>query len=110
MLRQTVRQGARMVIGRFFGLVFVVFGGLVLLRDLWASYTLQSWSPIALGQLWYDISRSSLMMTQAGIQRYVSVGAWDVIDQMLNVWACAALLLIGIFLMIGFRRRTDVIE
>jgi hypothetical protein len=99
-----------MIIGRFFGWVFLVCGLLVLARDCWASYDARTWAPIALGQLWYDISRSSLVLAQAGIQRYVSVRAWDVIDQMLSVWACAALLLIGIGLLIAFRRRQDVIQ
>ena len=99
-----------MIIGRFVGLVFLVAGALVLIRDLWATFVLHAWSPIALGQLWYDLNRTSLIMTQAGIQRYVSVRAWSVIDEMLAVWACVALLLAGLGLLIAFRRRTDIVE
>lgn len=99
-----------MIIGRFLGWVFLVCGVLVLARDFWASYEVRHWAPIALGQLWYDLNRTSLILTQAGIQRYVSVRAWDVIDQMLTIWAFLALMVIGIALLIAFRRRQDVVE
>ena len=99
-----------MIIGRFFGWIFLVCGVLVLVRDFWASFAIRHWAPIALGQLWYDLNRTSLIMAQAGIQRYVSVRAWSVIDQMLTMWACLALLLIGLALLIAFRRRQDVVE
>jgi hypothetical protein len=111
MLRNLAGRGAsRMIIGRFFGLFFVVVGTLVLVRDLWATFVLHSWSPIGLGQLWYDISQSSLVQVQAGTEHLMGVRAWDVIDAMLSIWAFLALLLIGIGLMIAFRRRRDVIE
>jgi hypothetical protein len=104
------RADGAMIIGRFLGLIFVVCGLAAFARDFWVSYQVRSWSPIALGQLWYDINRTSLIMAQAGIERYLSVRAWDIIDQMLTVWACVALLLIGVGLLIAFRRRQDVIE
>ena len=99
-----------MIVGRFFGWVFLVCGVLVLVRDFWASAKLGTWSSIALGQLWYDLSRTSLIMTQAGIQRYVSARAWDVIDQMLAIWAFVAFILIGIGLLVAFHRRRDIVE
>jgi hypothetical protein len=111
MLRKPAGRGAsRMIIGRFFGLFFVVVGSLVLVRDLWASFVLHSWSPVGLGQLWYDISQSSMNQIHAVVEADVGVRAWDVIDAMLSIWAFLALLLIGIGLMIAFRRRRDVIE
>jgi hypothetical protein len=99
-----------MIIGRFFGLLFAVLGILVLVRDLWAAYVLHSWSPIGLGQLWYDMSQSSMIEIQAAVESYIGVRAWAVIDAMLSIWAFLALLLIGIGLSIAFRRRRDVIE
>ena len=99
-----------MIVGRFFGRVFLVCGLSVLGRDFWASTKSGTWSSIALGQLWYDLNRTSLIMTQAGIQRYVSGRAWDVIDQMLAIWAFVAFFLIGIGLLVAFHRRRDIVE
>ena len=99
-----------MIVGRFFGLFFVICSVLALARDFWVSYQRQTWLPIPLGELWYDISRTTLVAIQVGTQRYIGEKAWAIIDAMLSVWAFVAFLLIGIGLMIAFRRRTDIVE
>lgn len=98
------------MIGRFIGWFFLLAGVLVLLRDFWVSFTLRHWTPIALGQLWYDIDRSSLVIAQAAVQRYIGLRAWSIIDAMLIVWASVALGVLGMALLVAFRRRHDVVE
>ncbi len=36
-----------------------------------------AWTPIAFGELWYDIDPGSLNLLQAGIQRNVHPDVWD---------------------------------
>jgi hypothetical protein len=99
-----------MIIGRFFGLLFVVFGILVLLRDLWASYVLRTWSPISLYLLWAALDPAGYGSAKATVQEFMGPRVWDIVDAMLVIWASVAFLAVGIALMIAFRRRRDVIE
>ena len=98
------------MIGRIVGWIFLVAGCFVLVRDFWVSFQVRHWAPIALGQLWYAIDRSSMVITQAAIQRYISVKAWYVLDALLVVWASLALIIIGMALLLAFRPRHDVPE
>jgi hypothetical protein len=94
------------VVGRILGWLFLATGSFVLVQDLWASLAVNRWAPIALGQLWYNADRSSLNLVQAVIQRYLSVVLWNnVLQPILLSWAFAVLIVIGLALLILFRRR-----
>jgi uncharacterized protein (UPF0212 family) len=54
-----------MIVGRVIGWIVVLAGGAVLVRDLVVRIDTKHWAPIALGQLWYQLNRSSLNLVQA---------------------------------------------
>jgi hypothetical protein len=100
-----------MAVGRLIGVFFVLFGIAVLGRDLWVAYAAHhTLSPIGLGQLWYQDSPSSLTEVQQAVEHDLGGRAWDVIAALMNVWAFLALMLIGVGLLIAFRRRLDIVE
>jgi hypothetical protein len=95
------------MIGRFIGWMLFLAGLSVLVRDVLASIDAKRWAPIALGQLWFDLNRSSLNLTQAIVQRYIHPFLWDpVIVTLLLCWAFAVLMVLGlVILAISSRRR-----
>ncbi|MTI17656.1 hypothetical protein E1162_10435 [Rhodobacteraceae bacterium RKSG542] len=54
-----------------------------LVLDLTKSIAAAAWITTSSGQLWFDISPSSLNAAQAGIQRHVSPLLWDPVLQWL---------------------------
>jgi len=100
-----------MIIGRIIGWLLFVAGLVVLLRDLVISFQVGYWAPIELGQLWYDLNRSSLYLTQAAIQGYGGRLLWDaIVATMLMFWAFAVFMLLGISLLGIFAPLRDRIE
>ncbi len=61
-----------MIVWRMLGLIVFLAGLSVLTRDVTHWFATKIWAPIALGQLWYELDRSSLNLAQAVIQRYGS--------------------------------------
>jgi hypothetical protein len=100
--------GAAMIVWRIIGWIVFLAGLSVLVRDVVAWFDTKIWAPIALGQLWYELDRSSLNLVQAVIQRYLSPFLWDrIILNILLCWASAVLIVIGasILLLTRARRR-----
>jgi hypothetical protein len=97
-----------MIIGRIIGWIFALAGLVVLVRDFVISFEVGYWAPIALGQLWYNIDRSSLHTTQEAIQYYSSREIWNTIDQtILMSWAFAVFMALGMSLLWIFATRLD---
>ncbi len=95
-----------MIVGRVIGWIFVLAGAAALARDVMVWVDTKAWAPIALGQLWYQLDRSSLNLVQAIIQRYVLAFLWDpIIVSVLLCWAFAVLMALGALLLFLFRRR-----
>jgi hypothetical protein len=97
-----------MIVGRLIGWVVFLAGGAVLVRDLLVWIDTGHWTPIALGQLWYQLNRSSLNLIQAVIQRYIHPFLWDpIIVSILLCWAFAVLMVLGLLILVifGIRRR-----
>jgi hypothetical protein len=87
---------AVMIVWRIIGWIIFLAGLSVLARDLIAWFDTKIWAPIAVGQLWYEIDRSSLNLVQAVVQRYVSPFLWDrIILNILLCWASALLIGLG---------------
>lgn len=85
-----------MIVWRIIGWVMFLAGLSLLARDLIAWFDSKIWAPVAVGQLWYEIDRSSLNLVQAVIQRYVSPFLWDrIIVNILLCWASALLIGLG---------------
>jgi hypothetical protein len=94
------------MIGRLIGWIFFLAGLAVLARDAFVWIETKQWAPIALGQLWFDLDRSSLNVTQAVVQRYIHPFLWDpIIVTILLSWAFAVLMILGVLLLVVFRKR-----
>src|SRR5262249_20938809 len=93
--------GGVMIVGRVIGWIALLFGAAVLVRDVLVWFDIKHWAPLALGQLWYDLNRSSLNFVQAVVQRYIHPFLWDpVIVSVLLFWAFAVLMAVGAVLLI----------
>ncbi|HKM71997.1 MAG TPA: hypothetical protein VKF83_12255 [Stellaceae bacterium] len=95
-----------MIVGRLIGWILLLAGGAVLVRDGLVWIDTKHWAPIALGQLWYQLNRSSLNLVQAVVQRYIHPFLWDpIIVSILLSWAFAVLMILGVLLLVLFRKR-----
>ena len=95
-----------MIVWRIVGWITFLAGLSVLVRDVVAWFDTKIWAPIALGQLWYELDRSSLNLVQAVIQRYVSPFLWDrVLVNILLCWAFAILTGLGATILFFARKR-----
>jgi hypothetical protein len=96
------------MIGRLIGWIMFLAGAAVLVRDLLVWIDTKRWAPLVLGQLWYEFSRSSLNLVQAVTQRYIHPFLWDpIIVSILLSWAFAVLMVLGMLLLVVFRRRPE---
>jgi|SRR6516225_8751690 hypothetical protein len=94
------------MIGRLIGWIFFLAGLSVLVRDTLVWIDTKHWAPIALGQLWFDLNRSSLNLVQAVVQRYIHPFLWDpIIVSILLCWAFAVLMVLGVLILALFWRR-----
>ena len=88
------------MIGRLIGWIIFLAWVSVLVRDVLVWIDTKHWAPLALGQLWYDLSRSSLNLVQAVVQRYISPFLWDpIIVTILLWWAFAVLMVLGLLIL-----------
>jgi hypothetical protein len=95
-----------MIVGRVIGWIVLLAGAAVLVRDGLVWIDTKHWAPIALGQLWYELNRSSLNLVQAVVQRYIHPFLWDpIVVSILLSWAFAVLMILGTLLLFVFRRR-----
>ena len=101
-----------MIVGRVVGWIALLSGAAVLVRDLLVWIDTKHWAPIALGQLWYDLNRSSLNLVQAVVQRYIHPFLWDpIIVSILLCWAVAVLMVVGlVILAVSHRRATAALS
>jgi hypothetical protein len=95
-----------MIVGRVIGWNVLLAGAAVLVRDALVWIDTKHWAPITLGQLWYELNRSSLNLVQAVVQRHIHPFLWDpIIVNILLSWAFAVLIILGALLLFVFRRR-----
>src|ERR1700680_2447534 len=94
------------MIGRLIGWVIFLAGLAVLARDVFVWIDTKHWAPIPLGQLWFDLNRSSLNLVQAVVQRYLHPFLWDpIIVTVLLWWAFAVLMVLGVLILALSGRR-----
>jgi hypothetical protein len=95
------------ILGRLIGWIFFLAGLSVLMRDVLVWIDTKYWAPLSLGQLWFDLSRSSLNLAQAVVQRYIHPFLWDpIIVTILLCWAFAVLIVLGGLILALSARRT----
>ena len=96
------------MVGRLIGWIMFLAGVAVLVRDTLVWIDTKRWAPIVVGQLWYELNRSSLNLVQAVTQRYIHPFLWDpIIVTILLSWAFAVLMVLGMLLLVLFRRRPE---
>ena len=94
------------MLGRLIGWIIFLAGLSVLVRDVMVWIDTKDWAPIALGQLWFDLNRSSLNLVQAVVQRYIHPFLWDpIIVSILLCWAFAVLMVLGVLILAVSGRR-----
>lgn len=94
------------MIGRLIGWIIFLAGFSVLVRDALVWIDTRQWAPIPLGQLWFDLNRSSLNLVQAVVQRYIHPYLWDpIIITILLCWAFAVLMVLGLLILAISGRR-----
>ena len=94
------------MIGRVIGWIFFLAGLAVLARDVFVWVDTKQWAPLAVGQLWFDLDRSSLNLVQAVVQRYIHPFLWDpIIVTALLWWAFAVLMVLGLVILALFGGR-----
>jgi len=99
------------MIARLIGWIIFLAGVSVLVRDVLVWIDTKRWAPMALGQLWYDLNRSSLNLVQAVVQRYIHPFLWDpIIVTILLCWAFAVLTVLGLLILALSGRRGRVRE
>ena len=99
------------MIGRLIGWIIFLAGVSVLVRDALVWIDTKHWAPIALGQLWFDLNRSSLNLVQAVVQRYIHPFLWDpIIVSILLCWAFAVLMVLGVLILALFSRRAPIVS
>jgi len=97
-----------MIVGRLIGWIVFLAGVARLVWDLLAWIKTGRWAPIALGQVWYELDRSSLNLIQAVVQRYIHPFLWDpIIVSILLCWAFAVLMVLGLLILAVFRKRAE---
>lgn len=95
-----------MIIGRFIGWLILLSGLVVEGRDVLGWYDTSHYKAVALGELWFQIDRNSLLLVQPAIQRYIAAWPWDwVIAPMLQFPAALSISFFGLVLIWLFRRR-----
>ncbi len=95
-----------MIVGRLIGWLFIIAALVAEGHDLWGLWDTGHYQVSALGQLWAEVNRNSLLLLQPAIQRHVAVWLWDwVIFPVLQFPAVLTLAVPGILLVWLFRRR-----
>jgi hypothetical protein len=88
------------MVGRLIGWIIFLAGLSVLVRDVLVWIDTKRWAPLALGQLWFDLNRSSLNLVQAVVQRYIHPFLWDpIIVTILLCWAFVVLIVLGLLIL-----------
>jgi len=95
-----------MVVGRFIGWLVLVLAVIIEVRDIFGYLDTGQYQAAAIGQLWSDIDRNSLLLAQPAIQRHVAAWLWDPVIATVLLWPAAlSFAVLGLLLMWVFRRR-----
>ncbi len=95
-----------MIIGRLIGWLILLSGLAIEGRDLLGWYDTGHYKAVALGELWFQVDRNSLLLVQPAIERYIAAWPWDsVIAPMLQFPAALSVSFLGFVLIWLFRRR-----
>jgi hypothetical protein len=83
-----------MIIGRIIGWLLVLAALVVLVADLIGWLDTHHLAFAAAGQLWFEVSPSTLELAQPAIQRHLAPWLWDPVLQTILLWP--AVLVLGV--------------
>jgi hypothetical protein len=93
-------------IGRWAGWILIALAVAALLMDAYEAHVSGSFAPMAAGELWYRLHRSSLGLLQAVVQRYISPWLWDPAIVTILTWPAFLVLGVpGVLLAVLCRKR-----
>jgi hypothetical protein len=81
-----------MIIGRFIGWLLLLVALIVLVRDLIGWLDTGSFQLMVAGELWHNISPTSLELAQPAIQRHVAAWLWEPVIVTVLLWPAALVL------------------
>ena len=95
-----------MIVGRLIGWLFIIAALVAAGHDLWGLWDTGHFQISAVGQLWAEVHRGSLLLLEPAITRHVSVWLWQwVVFPILLAPAALTLVVPGILLVWLCRRR-----
>ncbi len=94
-----------MIIGRIVGWLLILAALVVLVADLIAWLDTGHFALAAAGQIWFELSPTTLELAQPAIQRHVAAWLWDPIVEILTWPAALVLGAPGLALLWLFRPR-----
>ena len=89
-----------MLLGRLVGWLLMIAALVAEGRDLWGLWDTGQYHVSALGELWAQVNRNSLLLLQPAIQRHVAVWVWDWVIFPVLQWPAALTLAIPAVLLI----------
>jgi hypothetical protein len=94
------------IIGRIIGWLLVLAALVVLVADLIGGLDTHQFALKTAGEIWYEVSPTTILIAQPAIQRHVAVWLWDPVIQTVLLWPAAAVIGVpGLALLWLFRRR-----
>ena len=96
-----------MIVGRLIGWLFIIAALVAAGHDLWGLSDTGHYQVSALGQLWAEVNRNSLLLLQPAIQRHVAVWLWDWVIFPVLQWPAVITLAVPGFLLVWLFRRRD---
>ena len=89
-----------MLLGRLIGWLLMIIALVVEGHDLWGLWDTGYYHVSALGEVWAQVNRNSLLLLQPAIQRHVAVWVWDWLIFPVLQWPAALTLAIPACLLI----------
>jgi hypothetical protein len=96
-----------MALGRWLGFILLLCALVVLGRDVVGRVDTGRFAPVSGLQLWYDLSSRTAEATRQVVEAGLGRWAWEGgVAPILDLWAFALLLGLGLVLLWAFRRRS----
>jgi hypothetical protein len=96
-----------MLVGRTIGWILLLAALIVIVRDLIAWYYVGQLHPVVVGELWFELSPTSLQLAQPAIQRHVAAWLWEPVIVTFLTWPAEVVLAVPGIALAWFCRPRD---